>query len=192
LTRDPESLARASQEVRSAFDQIEDIKPGTALTSCVFTRACIDESMRLAPPIPATMPREVLPGGITIDDEFIPAGIDVGVPHYALMRNPKYFPNADSFNPSRWIESPEVSAESIELARSAFCPFSIGPRGCIAKGLAYVELMIALAKVLWEFDLRREEGSLKGDDGNGDYWIQDIFISKKVGPMIQFRPRPLA
>jgi hypothetical protein len=168
----------------------DEIKPGTNLTSCVFIRACIDEAMRLAPPIPAILPRVALPGGITVDGHFFGAGTDIGVPPYAVMRNLKYYLNKpNEFIPERWIESPENSRKNIELAQSAFCPFSIGPRSCIAKGLAYVELTIALARILWEFDLKREEGSTVGDYGNGGYAIKDHFITKKEGPMVQFRPR---
>ena len=190
LTRCPASLSKATQEVRSAFRTKDEIKPGATLTSCVFMRACIDEAMRLAPPIPAILPRVVLPGGITIDDHFFAAGTDIGVPSYAVMRNPKYYPNKpNEFVPERWIESPENSRDKIELAQSAFCPFSIGPRACIARGLAYVELTVALARILWEFDFKGEEGSAVGDDGKGGYAIKDCFITQKEGPMVQFRPR---
>jgi len=75
------------------------------------------------------------------------------------------------------------------LAKSAFCAFSLGPRGCIGRSLAYVEMMLTMAKVLWEFDLKRCEGDMTGSDSEGNYVVEDYFITKKHGPMIQFRPR---
>lgn len=148
---------------------------------------CIDESMRLTPPIPAVLMREVLKGGLTIDGHFIPVGVNVGVPPYAVMRNPKYYPkNPHFFDPSRWIATDDVSRESIELAQSAFCPFSIGPRSCVAKSLAYIELTLALASILWEVDMRLERGSTVGVDAQGNYGFQDLFVTKQVGPVVQF------
>ena len=32
-------------------------------------------------------------------------------------------------------------------------PFSIGPRSCIGRNLAYNEMRLILARVLWNFDL---------------------------------------
>lgn len=31
-------------------------------------------------------------------------------------------------------------------------PFSIGPRGCLGTNLAYMEMRIILAKLVWHFD----------------------------------------
>jgi averantin hydroxylase len=36
-------------------------------------------------------------------------------------------------------------------------PFSLGPRGCIGRNLAYAEMRLILAKVLWNFDLELDE-----------------------------------
>lgn len=84
------------------------------------------------------------------------------------------------------------------LAQSAFCPFSVGPRGCIGKALAYAELMTALARVLWTYDMKLAEGVRVGEgDERGEwgrqreseYQLRDSFTSLKDGPMVQFRER---
>jgi cytochrome P450 len=165
------------------------VRPCLALTSCTYLRACIEESLRLSPPLPGILPREVQDGGIEVDGRFIPAGIDIGVPSYAVMRNAAYYPDPTAFKPLRWIESDSIAKESVELAQSAFCAFSIGPRGCIARGLAYTELTLVLARILWEFDVRLQPGSVLGQSLDGTYDYEDVFISKKVGPMVQFRSR---
>jgi cytochrome P450 len=40
-----------------------------------------------------------------------------------------------------------------------FQPFSFGPRNCIGKNLAYNEMRVILASVLWNFDLELCEQS---------------------------------
>jgi cytochrome P450 len=200
LVHNPGALKKAAAEVRQTFNSVDEIIHGPALTSCVFLRACIDEAMRMSPPVSGALPRKVLPGGFTVDDHFIPEGIDVCVPHYAIHHNPEYFLRPFDYTPERWLKE-GVSADMAsrtELAHSAFCPFSVGPRGCIGKGMAYVELTITLARVLWQFDMRLTPGTSVGE-GRADleegrrrameYQLKDTFTSIKDGPLVQFRQR---
>jgi cytochrome P450 len=198
LVHNPSALDKLSEEIRSTFLDVEEISSGPTLNSCTYLRAVIDEAMRLSPPVGGILPREVLPGGLEIDGLFIPEGIIVGTPHYALHHNPTYYPDPFSFRPERWLVggSPDNTQEAVELAQSAFCPFSTGPRGCIGKGLAYVELMTTLARVVYLYDLRLAEGISVGE-GNpmlewgrhrkGEYQLMDSFTSMKDGPYVQFR-----
>lgn len=173
---------------------------GTELNACVYLRAVIDEAMRLSPPVGGVLPREILPGGLEIDGLRLPAGIVVGTPHYALHHHPSYFPSPFSFVPERWIadSSAEVTKDTVALAQSAFCPFSVGPRGCIGKGLAYNELMTSLGRTVWMYDFKLAEGGRVGEGApglewgrqrTGEYQLRDSFTSLKDGPMVQFRER---
>ncbi|KAK4141030.1 cytochrome P450-like protein [Dichotomopilus funicola] len=211
LVRHPACLARATAEVRAQFANLEDIHQGAPLQQgCGYLRACIDEAMRLSPSVGGLLPREVLAGGITIDGERVPEGMVVGTPHYTIHHNAAYYPEPFAYRPDRWLLAGEktpqgmggVSEEQVALAQSAFCPFSIGPRGCIGKGLAYVEMSITLARVLFMYDIRRAvsvgdpgEGGLKGAvwgrEKVGEYQLRDTFTSLKDGPMVEFRRREL-
>jgi cytochrome P450 len=150
--------------------------------------------MRLSPPVPTLLPREVLPGGMDIDGYNVPAGTVVGVPIYPLHHNEEYYPDPFTYRPDRWLTAPgsddKTAAEAVKLAQSAFCPFSIGPRGCIGKGVAYLELTVALARTLWLYDLRLAPGMEDvGRDEKGMYGLKDIFVAEKDGPVVQFRRR---
>ena len=207
LTRHPDALKLVTQEIRSKFTNLEDIHQSPQLTSCTYLRACIDEAMRLSPSVGGILPREVLPGGITIDGQRVPAGVVVGVPHYTIHHNAAYYPDPFSYRPERWIsgqlpdgtQSP-FTQNQVALAQSAFCPFSIGPRGCIGKGLAYVEMTNTLARVLWLYDVRRapgvddpgeggKPGAVYGRHRKDEFQLVDIFTSLKDGPLVEFRKR---
>lgn len=187
-------------EVRSAFEKAQDVGHGKALMGCTFLRACIDEAMRMSPPVAGALPRQVLPGGLSVDDVFVPEGIDVCVPHYSIHHNAEYFPRPFAYVPDRWIResAPADMAAKMDEAHSAFCAFSIGPRGCIGKGMAYVELTLSLARVLYEFDMRLAPGTSVGE-GRSDleegrrrseeYQLKDTFTSMKNGPLVQFKKR---
>ncbi|PBP23629.1 Cytochrome P450 [Diplocarpon rosae] len=92
----------------------------------------------------------------------------------------------------------EVTSESVALAQSAFCPFSVGPRGCIGKGLAYAELMTTLARVVFMYDMKLAEGTSAGEgrpewewgrQRREEYQLRDTFTSLKDGPYVKFRAR---
>ena len=52
---------------------------------------------------------------------------------------------------------------------AAFQPWSVGVRNCIGRNLAYAELRIMLAKVLWHFDLTLDT------EKTGDFLDQKIW-----------------
>jgi cytochrome P450 len=136
---------------------------------------------------------------MTIDDQHFPARTVVGVPMYAIHHNPTYFSDPFAFNPARWIESHSNPSEIIKLARKAFNPFSIGTRQCIGKNLAYMQLKLTLAHVLWRFDLRLapdEPGRGGGRKGLGEgrercdeFQMWDALGFGRDGPMLEVRCR---
>ena len=162
LLRNPATLSKLTSEIRSNFAKVEDIEPGLEFSSCLYLHACIDEAMRLSPPVPTGPPREVLAGGITIDDIHYPEGTVLSVPTYVIQRTEKYYPEPEAFKPERWIAAESAGdgtekgdrSEAIALAKSAYFPFSLGPRKCIGQRLALLQISVALARMVWLYDMR--------------------------------------
>ena len=200
LVRHPAALEKVKAEVRNKFDAVEEIVSGAKLNELSYLKCCIDEAMRLAPAVPGALPRCVQQGGAEIDGVFLPEGTDVGTPCYSIHRQPSYFPHPNTFIPERWIEGSSislpqssdvgkwvVSREDVELARKAFCPFSIGPRGCIGKSMALMEMRLTLARLLFLFEFEDARDGV-GDVG-GDLDMVDHFTSQKIGPNVMVRRR---
>lgn len=204
LVRNEHALRKVVEEVRSKFNDVEEIVQGADLTSCTYLRACIDEAMRLSPSVGGILPREVQSGGMTIDGHFIPEGIVVGVPHYTIHHNENYYPSPYTYDPERWvagapstINGVQTTEDDVARAQSAFCPFSIGPRGCIGKGLAYVEMTTTLARTIFLYDMRKPIGLKDPAEGRPELeWgrhrqsemqLVDTFTSAKNGPLVEFR-----
>ncbi len=68
----------------------------------------------------------------------------------------------------------------------------------MGKYLAYQETAIALARMLWLFDVRLQPGSTLGEGHVGlsdgrvrkeEFQLYDKFVGTHEGPMVQFRPR---
>ncbi|GKT50620.1 cytochrome P450 monooxygenase apf7 [Colletotrichum spaethianum] len=172
IVRNAAALEKATAEVRSKFADVEEIRQGATLNTCTYLRACIDEAMRLSPSVGGLLPREVLAGGMTIDGAHVPAGTIVGTPHYTIHHNEAYYPSAYAYVPERWIVGARnpttgraTTEEDTARAQSAFCPFSVGARGCIGKGLAYAEMSTTLARTLFLYDLRKAVGVVDPAEG---------------------------
>lgn len=200
LGRNPEIQDDISKEIRAAFLTLDDIKGGPILHNCQNLQAFIKETLRMSPPVPADLAREVTEGGLFIDGQYFAPGVRVSTACYCLHHNKDLYNEPFRFNPSRWIidENDTSSAEKVARAESGYMPFSAGPRGCVGKNLAYLELNIVLAKVLYCFEVRQDPsnnlggGSPKARAGRrvvDQYQLGDIFVATRDGPMVQLRRR---
>lgn len=208
VARNRACYARAAAEVHAAFASGADIKSGPALTGCTYLRACIDESLRLAPPSGGVHWREQDPADarpLVVDGVVVPRGTLVGVCLYALHRNPRYFDDPHTFRPERWLvpeksEDEKAQRQARKRMQAAFAPYSIGGRACVGRPMAYLEMGLLLAKTLWYFDFEPAPGVL-GTVGGGvsgdrrgrhrvdDFQLEDIFVSNHDGPYLAFQPR---
>ena len=200
ITRFPYAYKKITTEIRSAFQNVEEIRTGPKLTACQYLRACIDESMRIGPPGTSDLPREVLPGGFTVDGNFFPAGTDIGCPLYPMYHKESHFPDPNVFRPERWIvdENTGVTAENVARAKEAFNPFQLGPGVCPGRALAINEQLIVIARTLFLMDVKLapgdDLGAMKPEFGWGrrnknKFDIKDAYISIRDGPRVQLRKR---
>lgn len=193
LSDNPKAYDRVCSEVRSKFATAAQVAMGPRLNSCTYLRACVDEALRMSPPVGGALWREIGLGGMTVDSIALPAGVDVGVGIYSLHHNEDYHPQPFSYMPERWLVGEGLSTkESVNLARSAFVPFSTGPRSCVGKGFAYHELMLTLAHILQRFDFCRVDGwvnKAEGPGGRREFLLKDHITGAKSGPWLRFTKR---
>ena len=91
-----------------------------------------------------------------------------------------------------------MAAADVTRAESAFSPFSIGARVCVGKNLAYLELTITMARLLYLLEVKVPEGNTLGQGppdlmwgrrNTNQYQVNDCFIALKQGPMVQIKSR---
>jgi cytochrome P450 len=150
--------------------------------------------MRLSPPVGTVLPREILPGGLIVSNHYFAPGIEIGVPIYALHHSERYFTNAEDYKPERWMAGEGTSNEEQALQKAAFSPFSVGPRGCGGKNMAYLELTTVIAKLVWRYDFRFSDRmdaalSARQKQNKRDEDSIDRVIAKSPGPFVEFRLR---
>jgi benzoate 4-monooxygenase len=120
-----------------------------------YLRAVLDESFRCRTPVTAGLPRRTTGEGTTIAGHYIPGDTTVSAQLFDLHRNSDLFKDPLSFIPERWLpEDPECQSSEEELnnLKNYVLPFSLGPRACIGRNLAYMEVSITMAALILSFD----------------------------------------
>ncbi|KYK58919.1 cytochrome P450 3A31 [Drechmeria coniospora] len=182
LASTPRAYKRLQDEVRSAFGSVDEIRAGPKLSKLTYLRACIDEALRMSPPAGSSLWREIQTGGATVDGQVLPAGVEAGVPIYGIHHNAEYFPAPFEYIPERWLHAEKILAgREVEAARAAFCPFSIGSRSCVGKGMAMLELGLAVAYAVYKFEffMADESKILKGWGMRGEFPLADHITGSK-------------
>jgi cytochrome P450 len=125
------------------MDDVANLK----LTSQIFS-----EALRLYPPLWAVGRRAIRE--CRIGDCTIPARAVVVLSAYVTQRDPRWFPNPEKFDPSRW--TPEARAARPKFS---YFPFSAGSRSCLGEQFAGMEGVLALATVgqKWQLHLVPEQ-----------------------------------
>ncbi|KAI0110920.1 cytochrome P450 [Nemania sp. FL0031] len=194
LSSNPYCYRKVAQEIRSTFPCVTEIHRGKKLSSCQYLMACIQEALRMSPPISGTLWRRQVQGGgkpVVIDGHVIPNGVEFGVNTYAFHHNEDIFPDPFCFNPDRWIADDRY--KEINVQRRAFSVFSTGVRGCPGKSVAYLEISLVMAKTLWYFDFEAipggRVGNISGVNHQPQFKIWDRYTSTYEGPFLHFSLR---
>ncbi|KFA65083.1 hypothetical protein S40285_03137 [Stachybotrys chlorohalonatus IBT 40285] len=103
--------------------------------------------------IPADSP------GITILGNYFPPGTVLSVPAYTIHHDKGIWgPDADQFKPERWEE---VTARQ----KNAFLPFSYGPRACVGRNVAEMEMKLIAATWARRYGVRLRQEVMKTREG---------------------------
>ncbi|KAK3317434.1 cytochrome p450 monooxygenase [Cercophora scortea] len=182
LLRNPAALKRLTAEVRSAF-QTDDEITFAAVSNLPYLLACLNESLRRYPPVTLGMPRVAPKGGVIIVGEFVPEGTTVAVWQWPINHDPMHWTDPFGFHPERFLprddnDDSNTKADFSHDRLDALQPFLVGPRNCIGRNLAYAEMRLILAKLVFHFDMQLagpgEDVDNEGDGKRGkEDWMED-------------------
>ncbi|KAI6702105.1 hypothetical protein NL676_011241 [Syzygium grande] len=117
----------------------------------IYLKAALSETLRLYPSVPEdskhVVADDVLPSGV-----FVPAGSSITYSIYSIGRMEFIWgPDCLEFKPERWLSS---DGKRTELQDSyKFVSFNAGPRLCLGKDLAYLQMKSVVAAVLLRHQL---------------------------------------
>lgn len=118
-----------------------------------YTRAIVEETLRLYPPIPILAREATAPARL--------GGLDVArgalllVVPWLLHRNPDLWTKPDHFRPERFLPGGEAERQS----KYGYIPFSIGPRICAGLTFGLNEAILCVAVLAQRFELELAEGA---------------------------------
>lgn len=137
-------LARHSREGAMVERELARVLAGRTpefddLPALSYTRAVLDEALRLYPPAWA-MGREPLEDTV-VAGIHVPKGSQIVLCSWVMHRDARFFPEPERFWPERWLEAAPPP-------RFAYLPFGAGPRICIGNHFALAEATLILATIL--------------------------------------------
>ncbi|KAL6895379.1 cytochrome P450 [Trichoderma longibrachiatum] len=179
LGRNPGPLKKLCDEVRSSFaseDEIDLVSVGRLN----YMLAVLDEAMRLHSPVPGTTPRTINEKGDVIAGHWVPPGTHIDIWYWTMFHYPEFWTQPEDFVPERWLGDPRFANDQKRI----FTPFSAGPRVCIGKNLAYAEMRLILARLIWRYDFELLDESIGWDARS------KVYIAWQKGPLyIRLKPR---
>ncbi|KAI8624022.1 isotrichodermin C-15 hydroxylase [Xylariaceae sp. FL1651] len=152
LLTHPDVLEKLKREVRSAFKDESEISINT-VGNLTYMLAILNEALRLYPPVTANLVRVVPKGGAQIAGHYVPEGTLVEVQQWSANHSKDNWVDPWEFKPERFLSSSEEALQAGNKLESLQA-FSTGPRNCIGRNLAYAEMRIILARIVFEFDLK--------------------------------------
>ncbi|KAI1104955.1 cytochrome p450 monooxygenase [Jackrogersella minutella] len=155
LARHPEVYKKLQAEIDQCFKEHGNNIPGHyELSKLEYLQACIDEALRLYPPLPGGVQRITPPEGLQVDNDFfIPGNTIVQIPLYTMYRDEKIFKHAEEFIPERWTTRRDLVTDA-----ACFTPFLIGSFSCVGKQLALMEMRYVISRLAVKYNINLAKG----------------------------------
>ncbi|CAA2954427.1 cytochrome P450 86A1 [Olea europaea subsp. europaea] len=149
----------------------------------VYLKAALTETLRLYPSVPEDF-KYVVSDDVLPDGSYLPAGSTVTYSIYSVGRMKSIWgEDCMEFKPERWLS---VSGDRFEPPKDGykFVAFNAGPRTCLGKDLAYLQMKSVVSAVLLRYRLSLVPGHLVEQK-------MSLTLFMKNGLKVYLEPRPL-
>ncbi|XP_037515984.1 cytochrome P450 3A8 [Rhipicephalus sanguineus] len=170
-----ERVREEVKQVRRKYGSLDytAVTQGLKYLSCV-----VDETLRVFPVVVAFVTRSARE-----DFEYkgvkYSAGLSIMSPTMVVQKDPKAWTEPERFDPDRFL--PENVAQQHGMA---YQPFGQGPRNCIGKRLALIEIIYTVGRIVERF--RLEPGPSQKE--NLELRFYSMVCEPREGPWIKFKP----
>ncbi|XP_065347617.1 cytochrome P450 9e2-like [Cloeon dipterum] len=148
LALHPDVQVKVREEIREVMAKHNNKIDYEAAKELKYMEMVISEVLRLHPVAP--MSDRICGSNVSFPefDLTIEKDTSIAIPIYGLHTDPDYFPEPFKFDPERFTEENKKNIKPF-----TYLPFGEGPRNCIGKRFALLELKIGLSKILNENQL---------------------------------------
>lgn len=144
LAANPDAQKKLQEEVDRVLPNGRPLTIET-IDEMSYLKACIKESMRINPTVQGTS--RTLDQDIVISGYRIPAKTQFLLNYYVSSVEERYFPEAKKYKPERWLRTKDGGT----LHSFAYQPFGFGPRMCIGRRIADLEMLTLITKIMQNF-----------------------------------------
>jgi len=154
VVRTPDVLATLRAELDTAIPDTVDVPTFEMVRDLPYLTAVINETLRVHSTSGIGLPRQIPDdsAGVRFKGHYFPPGTVLSVPTYSIHHSKEIWgDDADDFRPERWeVLTPRQ--------KNAFIPFSYGPRSCVGRNVAEMEMKLIVAAWArrYEVELRQE------------------------------------
>ncbi|PHH62818.1 hypothetical protein CDD81_6710 [Ophiocordyceps australis] len=177
LLRHPRVLHQLQRELDAAVPAGVDVPSWEMVRSLEYLGWTVLETLRHHATSAIGLPRLVPHDspGITILGRFFPPGTVLSVPTYSLHRcRAIWGPDALDFRPERW-------ANPTPAQKTAFIPFGHGPRACVGRNVAEMEMKLIAATWIRRYSVALRQGDMETREG---------FLRKPMALQVALSQRP--
>jgi cytochrome P450 len=148
LARHEDIRRRLQREIRAVLGT--RVPSAEDLPRLRYTRAVIDETLRLYPPTWVTA--RTTAGEVEVGGYRLPARTTVLLSPFVTHRHPRLWEDPERFEPARFAFPHSTQP------RYAYFPFGGGPRACIGSMFALMEMQVIVAMVAQRYELHAAPG----------------------------------
>jgi benzoate 4-monooxygenase len=175
--RTPGVLQKLQKELDAAIPNDDTKVPDyESVRNLPYLEAVISETMRIHSTSGIGLPRQIPHDapGIHLQGHYFPPGTVLSVPTYTMHHSKEIWgEDADEFRPERW-------EDATPRQRNAFIPFSYGPRSCVGRNVAEMEMKMIAATWVRRYDVFLRQDVMETREG---------FLRKPLGLEIGFKRR---
>ncbi|KAH8348310.1 hypothetical protein KR084_006385 [Drosophila pseudotakahashii] len=151
LARNPSKQEKLRRELQRILPNKKDSLTDENTKNMPYLRACIKESLRITSITPGNF--RITTKDLVLSGYQVPRGTGVLMGVLELSNSDKYFARSADFIPERWLKSDlDADVQACPEARSrnpfVYLPFGFGPRTCIGKRIAELEIETLLVRLL--------------------------------------------
>ena len=177
MVRTPHVIPKLREELDAAIPAGVLVPTYDMIKTLPYLQNVINEVLRYHSTsgigLPRTIPEDS--AGVSIRGYFFPPGTTLSVPAYSIHHSTEIWgPDADDFRPERWDTA-------TDRQKNAFIPFSYGPRACIGRNVADMEMKLIVATWVRRYDVVLQQDHMDTREG---------FLRKPLGLRIKFKKRP--
>ncbi|KAL4900767.1 hypothetical protein BDW74DRAFT_170549 [Aspergillus multicolor] len=160
----PGVIDKLHQVLDEAIPKDIEVPTHAMVKDIPYLQWVIWETMRIHSTSAMGLPREIPEGNppVEISGHIFKPGDVLSVPTYTIHHSKEIWgPDADDFVPERW-DPARLTARQ----KAAFIPFSTGPRACVGRNVAEMELLVICSTVFRMFDWElQQKGPMETREG---------------------------